>query len=166
MSLPSGPLEGKAKLVEQPLALPNAERYRIVLFQMVRQQDSIPEILVISHFSGRTPYFFSQPLLLCGSKATGPARPIPFPQAGKAVRHKTVNPVLNSPGRVAEKLCRVIGTGAMEDVQDDIKSVKVSSLPATGYFVLNGSDKCLCIWNADPFHWERPPNKFAPIIFH
>lgn len=84
--------------------------------------------------------------LLCFWKWT------PLPQAGKAVRHKPVNPIFNSPGRVAEKLCRVIGTGAMEDIKDDIKSVKVSSLPAPGYFVLNGSDKCLCIKTDDPLN--------------
>ena len=79
MSLSSGPLEGKPKLVEQPLALSYTERNGIVLFQVVRQQHAIPEVLLVSQFSGGTLYFVSQLLLICGNKAARAARPIPFP---------------------------------------------------------------------------------------
>ena len=157
MSLASGSLQGKPKLVEQPLALSYTERNGIVLFQVVRQQHAIPEILLISQFSGGTLYFVSQLLLLCRNKAAGTARPLPFPQPGQTARDKPMNPVLNSPGRVSEKPCRVIGTGALEDIQDNIKPVKVPSLSGPRYFVLNRRDKCVCIWNGYPFHWEQPP---------
>jgi hypothetical protein len=35
--------------------------------------------------------------------------------------------------------------------------VEVPSLCGPRYFVLNRRDKCVCIWNGYPFHWEQPP---------
>jgi len=167
MSLASGPLEGKPKLVEQPLALSYTERNEIILLQVMRQQQAVPEVLVISQFPGRTPYFLSQPLLLVGSKAVGTARSVPLPQPGKTAGEKSLNPVLNSPGRMPEKPCCVVGAIAMEDIQDDIEPVKVTTLSGSRYFVLNGRNEGLCIWNSYPFRWEQPPiYNFAPIIFY
>ena len=163
MSLSSGSLEGKPKLVEQPLALSYTERNGIVVFQVVRQQHAIPEVLLVSQLSGGTLYFISQLLLGCRNKAAGATWPISFPQSGQTVSDKPMDPVLNCPGRVSEKPRRVIGTGTLEDIQNNIKPVKVPSFPGARYFILDRRDKCLCIWNGYPFHWEQPPISLLPL---
>jgi len=94
MSLATRPLQGKSELVEQSLALSDTERNGVMPFKMMRQQQTIPQVLVVSQLSGGTPYFASQPFLLQEGKPTGTTWAIPFTQSSKAIREKPVNPVI------------------------------------------------------------------------
>jgi hypothetical protein len=133
---------------------------------MVRQQQAIPEVLGVSQFSGRTLDFVLQLLQVWDRKSTRASCPVSLPQSGESVGDEAMNPVFNCPGRVTEKMGCIIGARALEDVQDDIKSMKVAAFLGSGYFVLNCGDKSLCIWNTYPFHREQPPLMFAPILLH
>jgi hypothetical protein len=163
-SLAARSLQGKSQLVEQPLALPHTEGDGVVFFEMVREKQTIPQILVIPQFPGRKAYFASQPFSVSNRKPGGASGAIPFPQSGKAVTEKPMNPIFDSPGRVSVQTCRFIRTGSLEDVEHDVEPVKVSPFTCSRYFVLNGGDKCFCIRNSYPFHWKHPLNRFAPSI--
>jgi len=77
-----------------------------------------------------------------------------------------MNPVFNGPRRVAVESRRFIRTGSMEDVEDNMKAMIISPFWTPRYFILNGCDKCICIWNRYLFHREHPLYQFAPSITH
>jgi len=135
-----------------------------VFFEMMREEQTIPQVLVISQFPGRKVYFASQPFLVGSRKPAGASGTVPFPQSGKTVTEKSVNPIFDGSGRVSVKTCRFIWAGSLEHIEHDVKPVKVSPFTCSGYLVLNGGDECFCIRNRYPFHWEHPLNRFAPSI--
>ncbi len=125
MSLATRSLEGKSHLMEEPLALSHTKRNRIIFCQMVTQQQAVPDILVVAQFPGRTLYFVAQLLLLGGRKATGTTRTLLFPKSGQTLGKKPVNPIFNGSGGVSKKLCRLVGTCTLEDIQDNVQSMKI-----------------------------------------
>jgi len=56
MSLAARPLQAESELMEQPLTLSHTEGDSVILLEMLRQQQTIPKVLVISQFSGGTAY--------------------------------------------------------------------------------------------------------------
>jgi hypothetical protein len=135
-----------------------------VLFKMVRQQQTIPQVLVIPQISGGASYFVSQPLLIQGGESAGATGPLSLPESGKPLGEKPVNPVFDGPRRVPVKPCGFVWASSLENVENDMKPMKVSPFSAARDFILNGRDKGLRIWNKNPFHWEHPLYRFAPSI--
>jgi len=131
--------------------------------EMVREEQTIPQVLIVSQFPWRLPYLLSQSLLVRGRKPTGASRAIPFPQSGKAMTEKPINPIFNGSGRVSVEACCFIGAGSLEDVENHMKPMEVSPFTGSRYFVLNGSNKCFCIRNRYPFHWEHLYNSLLPV---
>ena len=138
------------------MTLPHTEKNGVVLREVVRQQQTIPEVLVISQFPGRTPYVISQLVLVMGREPGWAPWAIPIIKSGKASGDEPVNPIFNGSRRVSVHTCCFVRTGSVEDIENDMKSVEVSSLKRSRYFVLNGCDKCLCIRNSYLFHREPP----------
>ena len=163
MSLATRSLEGKSHLMEEPLALSHAEGDSVMLLEVVREQQTIPQVLIISQFSGRLPYFLSQSLLIRRGKPTGASWAIPFPQSGKAIAEKPVSPILDGSGRVSVKTCGFVGVGSLEDVEHHVEPMEVSPFTGSRYFVLNGGDKCFCIRNRYPFHWKHLYTGLLPV---
>ena len=89
---------------------------------------------------------------------------MPLPESGKATGEKPVDPILDSPGRVPIQVCRFIGAGAVEDVENNMKPMEVPPFWSSRYLVLNGGDKRVCIWNYYPSHWEHLLCQFAPSV--
>ena len=164
MSLAPGSLQGKAQLMEQPLTLPHTKGDSIVFLQMVRQQQPVPKVLVVARFSRRTPYLTSQPLPLRGGKSAGSPWAIALLQPSQALGKEAADPIFYTPGRVPVQMRRLIGTGPVEHVKNDMETMEIPPLTSSRYFVLDGCDKCLCIRNRNPFHWEHPLRLFAPSI--
>jgi len=150
--------------MEQPLTLPHAERNSIAFLKMVRQQQPVPQVLVVSQFPGRTPYFRSQPVLVRGRKPAGSAWPVALLQPSQTMGEEALNPVFHAPGRVAVQTARLVGAGSVEDVKNDMEAVVIPPLAGPRYFVLDSCDECLCIRNCNPSHWERLLWPFAPSI--
>ena len=50
----AGSLETETELVKEPLALPDAKRYGVFSGKMVRQQQSVPQVLVVTYIPGST----------------------------------------------------------------------------------------------------------------
>lgn len=71
MSLATRSLGGKSHLMEEPLALSYTEGDGIMLLEVEREQQAIPQVLIISQFSGRPLYLLSQSLLIRRGKPTG-----------------------------------------------------------------------------------------------
>jgi hypothetical protein len=163
-SLAPRPLQGKAQPVEQPLTLTHTEPGSIVFLKMVRQQQPIPQVLVVPQFSGRTPYFTSHSFLVRGRKPARSPRALALLQPSQALGKEAVNPVFHAPGRVPVQVCGLIGAGSVEDVKNDMESMKIAPFAGPRYFILDGCDECLCIRNRNPFHWEHPLHQFAPSI--
>ena len=163
MSLATRSLEGKSHLMEEPLALSHTEGDSVMLLEVVGEQQTIPQVLIISQFSGRLPYLLSQSLLIRGGKPTGASWAIPFPQSGKAITEQPVNPIFDGSGRVSVETCCFIRTGSLEDVEHDVEPVKVSPFAGSRYFVLNGGDECFCIRNRYPFHWKHLYTGLLPV---
>ncbi|KUK39229.1 MAG: hypothetical protein XD68_1206 [Synergistales bacterium 54_24] len=155
MSLATRSLEGKSHLMEEPLALSYTEGDGIMLLEVEREQQAIPQVLIISQFSGRPLYLLSQSLLIRRGKPTGAPWAIPFPQSGKAIGKKPANPILDSSGRVSIETCRFVRAGSLEHVEHHVEPMEVSPFTGSRYLVLNGGDKCFCIWNRYSFHWKR-----------
>jgi hypothetical protein len=150
-------LETKAKLVEEPLALPNTKRYGIILGKVMRQQRTIPQILVVSQLSGGTTDIFAQFCQLMSREPGWAASVAPLHQAGKSIRSKSLYPVFNSSRRVSVQTGCFIRAGSSENLENGMESVEVAPFRRSRYFILNGSLECLGIGNIYPFHWE-PPN--------
>jgi len=130
---------------------------------MVRQQQPIPQVLVIPQLSGRTPYFTSQPLPVGGRKPARSPRPIALLQPSQAPGQEAVNPVFHAPGRVPVKACRLIGAGSVEDMKNNMEAMEISSFTGPRYLVLDGCNEGLCIGNRYPFHWEHPLTTLPPV---
>jgi hypothetical protein len=143
--------------MEEPLALPDTKRYGIILGKVMRQQQTIPQVLVVSQLSGRTTDIFAQLCQLRSRKPCWASGVASLQQAGKSIRGKSLYPVFNSSRRVSVQTGCFIGTGSSENLENSMESVEVSPFRRSRYFVLNGSLECLGIWNIYPFHWE-PPN--------
>ncbi|MCJ7743136.1 MAG: hypothetical protein MUO99_01060 [Dehalococcoidales bacterium] len=149
--------------MKQPLALSHTEGDSVIFRKMVRQQQPIPQVLVISQFPWGTPYVISQPVPVGGRELAGASWAIPFPQSGKASGDKPVNPIFNGSRRVSVDVCRFVRAGSVENIENHMKPVEVSPLTRARYFVLNGGDKCFCICNRYPFHWEHPRISLLPV---
>ncbi|MDP2727429.1 MAG: hypothetical protein Q8P59_07775 [Dehalococcoidia bacterium] len=151
-------------MVEYPLALSHTEVDSVVLFKMVRQQQAIPEVLVVPQISGGATYFVSQPVLIRRREPAGAARALALPESGKAIGQEPVDPIFNGPGRVLVQEGSFVGAGSLEHVEHHMKPMEVSPFSAVSDLILNGRDKGLRIWNNDPFHWQHPLLRFAPSI--
>lgn len=161
MGLAPRPLQGESHLVEEPLTLSHAEGDGVVLFEMVRQQKAIPQVLVVAQFPGGAPYFRSQSFLVRRRKPAGTSRVIPFTQSGKATGEESLDPIFDSSGRVSVQARRVVGTGSAEDGEDHVKPVKISPFLGSRYFILNGRNECFGIRNRFPFQWEHLLHRFC-----
>ncbi|MFH1485271.1 MAG: hypothetical protein ABIH46_04295, partial [Chloroflexota bacterium] len=166
MGLAPRPLEGEPQLVEYPLALSHTEPDSVVLFKMVRQQQAIPEVLVVPQVPGGATYFVSQLFLIRRRESAGAARPFSFPESGKAIGKEPVDPIFNGSGRVPVQAGSFVRASPLEHVEHNVKPMKVSPFSAARDFILNGRDKGLRIWNNNPSHLEYPLFRFAPSIPH
>jgi hypothetical protein len=113
----AGSLETETELVEEPLALPNAKRYGVFLSKMVRQQQSIPQVLVVSQFSGATADIFAQFSQISGRQPGWPSRMVPIQQTGESFGSKPFDPIFNSSRRVSIQSSRIMGTGSIQDME-------------------------------------------------
>jgi len=143
--------------VEEPLALPDAKRYGVFLGKMVRQQQSIPQVLVVSQFSGRATDIFAQFSQFPGRKPGWASGMVPIQQTGESLRGKPLNPIFNGSRRVSIQTSCVMGTGSIQNMENSMEPVEVASFRCSRYFILNGSLEYLGIGNTCPSHWE-PPN--------
>ena len=164
MSLAPRPLQGKTQLMKKSLTLPDAEGDTIAFLKMVRQKHPVPKVLVIPQIPWRTTYLAAQPLLLRGRKPAGSPRTIALLQSSQSLGNKALNPVFHAPGRVTVNTGCLIGAGSVEDVKNHMEPMVVSPFLGPRYFVLDGCDECLGIWNRNPSHWEHLPWPFAPSI--
>jgi hypothetical protein len=149
-------LETETELVKEPLALPDAKRYGVFLGKMVREQQSVPQVLVVSQFSRRTTDFFAQLSHAFSRQSGWASRMVPVQQTGEPFRSKPLDPIFNGPRRISIQASRVMGTGSIQDVENSMKPVKVASFRSTRYFVLNGSLEYFSIRYNCPSHWEPP----------
>jgi len=164
MSLPPRPLQSKTQLMEEPLTLSHAKRDSIAFLKMVRQEDPVPEVLVVTQVPRRTTYLASQPLLLRGRNSAGPPWAIALLQPSQTLGNKALKPIFHTPGRVSVQTCRLIGARSVEDMQNDMEAMVISPFAGPRYLVLNGCDEGLCIRNRDPSHWEHLLWPSAPSI--
>jgi len=110
-------------LAEQTLALPDSQGYAKPLFKMMTKKFPIPKVLSISKFTGILTEllrdFFKDSLFYpAGTTWTGCLF-----QTCKTTFFKTVDPVLNSAGAVAEKLCNFVTAEAVTDQQDSMQTM-------------------------------------------
>jgi hypothetical protein len=152
----AGSLETKTELVEEPLALPDAKRYGVFLGKMVRQQQSVPQVLVVSQFSGVMTDIFAQFSHVSARQPGWASRMVLIQQTGESFRSKPLDPIFNSSRRVSIQASRIMGTGSIQDMENGMEPMKVASFRGSRYFVLNGSLEYLSIRNTCPSHWEPP----------
>jgi len=143
--------------MENSLALPDTKRYGVFLGKMVRQQQSIPQVLVISQFSRGATDIFAQFGLFLGREPGWAARMVPIQQTGESLRSKPLDPIFNGSRRIPIQTSCVIRADSIQDLKDSMEAVKVASFRCSRYLVLNGSLEYLSIGNIFPSHWE-PPN--------
>lgn len=134
-----------------------------MLLEIVREQQTVPQVLIIPQFPGRLPYLLSQFLLVRGRKPPGPSWAITFPQPGQAVTEEPVSPIFDGSGRVSVDAGRLVGTGSLEDMENHMEPMEVSPFTGSRYFVLNGGDERFCIWNRYPFHWKHLYTGLLPV---
>jgi len=161
----AGSLETKTKLMEEPLTLPDTKRYGVFPGKMMRQQQSIPKVLVVSLFSGGTPDIFAQISHIPGRQPGWASGMVPIQQAGESLRGKPLNPIFNGSWRVSVQASRVMGTGSIQDIENSMKPMEVASFGSSRYFVLNSGLEYLSIGNTYPSHWE-PPILYTPSILN
>jgi hypothetical protein len=98
---------------------------------MVRQQQSIPQVLVIAQFSGITTDIFSQISQIVGRQTGWAARMVSIQQTGEAFRSKPLDPIFNRSGRVSIQASRVTGTGSIQNMQNSMEPMEVASFGST-----------------------------------
>jgi hypothetical protein len=156
-------LEGKTELVKQSLTLANSQRYGVTLFKMASQENTVPQVLVISQFLRGAKYFTSQLFHIRDRKPPGTSRSVPVSEPSKPKGDEPPKPVFDCPGRKAVKLGSLIGTGPAEDIQNDMEPVEVPRLGASGYLIVNGRYKRLSIRDINSFHWKHLLSDLLPI---
>jgi hypothetical protein len=160
----AGSLETKSELVEKPLGLANTERYGVFLSKMVRQQQSIPQVLVVSQFSWAATDIFAQFSQVFRGQFGGSAGMIAIQQTGESLSNESIDPILNGSWRVSIQACSITGAGSIQDMEDCMESMEIAAFRCSRYFVLNGSLEYLSIGNTCPSHWEPPYNLYSQYI--
>jgi hypothetical protein len=142
--------------MEEPLALPDAKRYGVFLSKMVRQQQSVPQVLVVSQFSGGATDFIAQFKQVFNRQPGWTPGMVPLQQTGESLRNEPVNPIFNCSRRVSIQASRVMRTGSIQDMENSMEPMEVASFRGVRYFVLNSSLEYLSIRDVFPSHWEPP----------
>ena len=157
----TGSLETETELMKEPLALPDTKRYGVVMSNMVRQQQSVPQVLVISQFSGWTADIFAQFGQISGRQPGWSSRMVPIQQTGESFRSKPLDPIFDSSRRVSVQTSRIMGTGSIDDMENSMEPVEIAPFRGSRYFVLNGSLEYFSIRNTCPSHWEPPISLYS-----
>jgi len=133
-------------LAEQTLALPDSQGYAKLLFKMIAKKFPIPKVLSISELTGiaselRGDFFKDSLFYPARTTWTGCLF-----QTCKTTFLKTANPVLNSAGAVAEKLCDFITAKAVTNQQDPMETMIIPGFLGSHNFLLNGYLHYVCLF--------------------
>jgi len=142
-------------LSEQPLALPDAKGYAEVLVQERGQERTIPEV------SGQAVvgWAATKRCLDAGAigiaQSRGPARSLPVAQASKAVLLESMHPVLDRPGRIAQRDRGSTATPPLRHQQDRMEPMVVTGFRVAPNLVLKREDHLFAVANAQRLHGTR-----------
>jgi hypothetical protein len=139
-------------LTEQTLALPDSQGYAKPLFKMMTKKFPIPKVLSISEFTGIATELrgnFSKDGFLYPA---GTTRAGCLFQTCKTTFFKTMDPVLNSTGAVAEKLCDFVTAEAVTDQQDSMEAMVIPGFLGSHDFLLNSYLHYVCCFYFQSTH--------------
>src|SRR5271157_4477627 len=120
---------------------------------MVRKQQSIPQVLVISQFSGIAPDIFAQISQIVDRQTGWTSRMVSIQQTGEAFRSKPLDPIFNRSWRVSIQASRVDGTGSIQNMQNSMEPMEVVSFGSARYFVLNTSASGILVLLTGSLHF-------------
>ena len=104
------------------------------MHKVVRQQQSIPQVLVISQFSGIAPDIFTQISQIVDRQTGWTSRMVSIQQTGEAFRSEPLNPIFNRSWRVSIQASRVTGTGSIQNMQNGMEPMDIGGRVNPGLF--------------------------------
>lgn len=142
----------EAHLAEQPLTLPNSQMDPVKLFQMVRQQLAVPEVLPIAKLRrlASEVSIDSFPLNFC--EPPWAAAPFALLQACKAALLEPLGPAFNSSRILAQKIGNVVTAQSLGKQQDSVQPVIITGLLGSENLLLHGNLHDLNIRNLQFAH--------------
>jgi hypothetical protein len=138
--------------MEETLAAADFKMYGVFLPQVIGQQHSIPEVLVITQFPGRVPKVLVDLLQFSWRQSGRPSWPRFILQPPESSVQKAMQPVMNGAGRMAENPGGFIRRMALEHIAEHFQSMEVVDISRSRKLILNGGEISLYIWNKNPFH--------------
>jgi hypothetical protein len=142
----------KAHTPEESLALPGSQTHLILLTQVVAEQFTVPQIVVVTQVArmgAQVPLdFFPSPVI---QSARSPVA-LPFPQPAKTPVFKAMNPTLDRGGMFPKPFADVITAMALADQQNAMQPMVVTRFIGAADLLLDGNLHCLSILNLESFH--------------
>jgi hypothetical protein len=157
MSFAPWSLQGETDLVHKSLALAHSKRDPVALFEVIREQYAIPQVLVVARVPRRLKQILSHLPPLRAWKARWASGMIPILQSRKAFGEQSMYPILDASRRVAVNAGCFIATESPQDMKNDVQPMIIASFSRPKYLILHTGDKSLRIRNFDALHREPPP---------
>jgi len=151
----------KTQVPENTLALPDSQIHSKALSEMMREEFSIPKVLLITQFTGMLAKILAHRLPLFHGEPPRSARSFEVSQSSKPVLFKVVNPALNCRRMLSKQFCNLITAQASADKQNSMKSVIITGFLRTRNFLLNCDAHNISVRYLKLFHdgalLEKPP---------
>ena len=138
--------------MEQTLTLSGPQVHPVSLGQVMGQELSIPEVLLIAPGAGRASQVTAHCLLLGLGKPNGPTGALSLLQAGKTRSLETVNPALDGARVLPQPFGHPVAAKALTDEQDSMQAMVVTRIFGAGNFLLDRQSHDFNIGNLQPLH--------------